>query len=600
MAKRVELPDEDKRKLSKENFKKLLGVFQFMLPYKVYFIIGMLALFLSSSIVMIFPYITGKLVDTAVGENNWLVNGIDQIAMVMVLILVVQSTLSFARVYLFAQVSENSMADIRKALFSKLLHMHLEFFDKRRVGELISRITNDVAFLKETFSTTLAEFFRQITIFIIGVGIIFWESAQLTLLMLSVFPVLIIVALIFGRFIRRLSTKTQDSLADANVIVEESLQAVNIVKSFTNEDFEEKRYARNLVDVVKLALKTAVYRGVFFSFIIFGLFGAIVLVLWYGAGMVAEGSLSIGDLTSFIIYTMFIGASVGGLGEMYSQIQKAVGASERVLEILEEDQEASAGAKENNSLECDGHIEFNNVTFSYPTRKEIEVLKGIDLRISSGSKIALVGHSGAGKSTIIQLLLRFYDTDSGTITLDGKNINDIDLKSYRHNVGMVPQEVILFGGTIRDNIAYGRPDASMDEIIDASKKANAFQFIESFPEGFDTLVGERGIKLSGGQRQRIAIARALLKDPKILVLDEATSSLDAESELLVQQALDELMKNRTTIIIAHRLATIRKVDKIFVLNEGKIEEEGLHEELANKDNGIYSKLVKLQFDLSEN
>ncbi len=600
MARRVDLPEEDKRKLSRENFKKLLGVFKFMLPYKGYFAGGMIALFLSSSIVMIFPYVTGKLVDSAIGEANWLLQGIDQIALVMVAILVVQSTLSFARVYLFAKVSENSMADIRKNLFDKLLHIHLEFFDKRRIGELFSRITNDVAFLKETFSTTLAEFFRQITVFVIGVGIIFWESAQLTLLMLSVFPVLVIVAMVFGRFIKRLSKKTQDSLADANVIVEESLQAVNIVKSFTNEDYENKRYALNLKTVVGLALKTAVYRGVFFSFIIFGLFGAIVLVLWYGAGMVSEGLLSIGDLTSFIIYTMFIGASVGSLGELYSQIQKAVGASERVLEILEEEQESAEVKNPVNINDCKGHLKFKNVSFAYPTRKEINVLEDINLQISSGSKIALVGHSGAGKSTIIQLLLRFYDPDSGMISLDGKDIREMDLKAYRHHVGMVPQEVILFGGTIKENIAYGRPGASDEEIKEAAQKANALQFIERFPEGFETLVGERGIKLSGGQRQRIAIARALLKDPRILVLDEATSSLDAESEMLVQEALDELMKNRTTIIIAHRLATIRKVDKIFVLNEGKIEEEGLHDDLAFKEGGIYSKLVKLQFDFSDN
>lgn len=598
MARKVDLPDEDKRKLNKENFRKLLGVFHFMLPYKWFFTLGMLALFLSSSFVMAFPYITGKLVDSATGDSGWLLNSIDQIALVMVAILVVQSLLSFVRVYMFAQVSENSMADIRNSLLDKLLRIEMGFFDKRRVGELISRITNDVAFLKETFSTTLAEFFRQITIFVIGVAIIFWESAQLTLVMLSVFPVLIIIAMIFGRFIKKLSTKTQDSLADANVIVEEALQAVSVVKSFTNEDYESKRYRFNLKNVIQLALKTAVYRGAFFSFIIFGLFGAIVLVLWYGAGLVSAGELSIGDLTSFIIYTMFIGASVGGLGDMYGQLQKAVGASERVLEILDEPHEGE-GESRHPGMACEGNIQFRQVKFSYPTRKEIEVLKGIDLDIASGSKVALVGHSGAGKSTIIQLLLRFYEPDSGSILLDGKPVNEMDLQDYRHHVGMVPQEVILFGGTIRENIAYGRTNANMEDIREAARKANALDFIESFPERFDTLVGERGIKLSGGQRQRIAIARALLKDPKILVLDEATSSLDAESELLVQQALDELMKNRTTIIIAHRLATIRKVDKIYVLNEGMIEEEGVHDDLAVKDGGIYSKLVKLQFDLTD-
>ena len=594
MARRIDLPDEDKRKLSGEGIKKLLGVFHFMLPYKWYFIFGMLALFMSSSFVMAFPYITGKLVDSATGESNWLLNGIDDIALVMVGILVIQSTLSFTRVYMFAQVSENSMADIRKALFSKLLHIQIEFFDKRRVGELISRITNDVAFLKETFSVTLAEFFRQITIFIIGISIILWESAELTLIMLSVFPILVIAALIFGRFIKKLSTKTQDSLADANVIVEESLQAVNVVKSFTNEAYENKRYALNLKSVVNLALKTAVFRGVFFSFVIFGLFGAIVLVLWYGAGLVSKGELSIGDLTSFIIYTMFIGASVGGLGDMYGQIQKAIGASERVLEILEEEEEISKDSEK--QFSCEGNLEFKDVTFSYPTRKEIQVLKNISLKLESGSKIALVGHSGAGKSTVIQLLLRFYDPDSGEIYLDNKDIRDLDLISFRKHIGMVPQEVILFGGTIKENIAYGKTEASDEEINQAAKKANALEFINGFPEGFETLVGERGVKLSGGQRQRIAIARALLKDPEILVLDEATSSLDAESEALVQEALDELMKNRTTIIIAHRLATIRKVDKIYVINEGEIAEQGTHQELAERSEGIYSRLVKLQFD----
>lgn len=594
MARRVDLPDEDKRKLGGEGFKKLLGVFHFMLPYKWYFTFGMLALFMSSSFVMAFPYITGKLVDSATGESNWLLKGIDEIALVMLGILVIQSTLSFTRVYMFAQVSENSMADIRKALFSKLLHIQIEFFDKRRVGELISRITNDVAFLKETFSVTLAEFFRQITIFIIGISIIFWESTELTLIMLSVFPILVIAALVFGRFIKKLSTKTQDSLADANVIVEESLQAVNVVKSFTNEAYENKRYSINLKSVVQLALKTAVYRGVFFSFVIFGLFGAIVLVLWYGAGLVSEGALSIGDLTSFIIYTMFIGASVGGLGDMYGQIQKAVGASERVLEILEEEEEISEDKSK--SFTCNGNLELKNVNFSYPTRKEIQVLKNINLKVESGSKIALVGHSGAGKSTVIQLLLRFYDPDSGEIKLDDNNIKDLDLINFRKHIGMVPQEVILFGGTIRENIAYGKPEADDAAIQEAARKANALEFIESFPEGFETLVGERGVKLSGGQRQRIAIARALLKNPEILVLDEATSSLDAESEALVQGALDELMKNRTTIIIAHRLATIRKVDKIYVLNEGEIAEQGTHNQLAERAEGIYSRLVKLQFD----
>jgi ABC-type multidrug transport system fused ATPase/permease subunit len=398
--------------------------------------------------------------------------------------------------------------------------------------------------------------------------------------------------MVFGRFIRKLSKKTQSELASANVIVEETLQSINIVKAFTSELTEVLRYRKSLDKVVKVALKSATYRGAFISFIIFAMFGGIVAVLWYGASLVQEGSMSVGDLLSFVLYTTFIGGSIAGLGDLYGQIQKAIGASERVMEILQEEEEFKIEAKE--KIHLQGAIQFENVKFSYPTRKDVQVLKNLNLSVGAGEKIALVGHSGAGKSTIIQLLMRFYPLGSGQIKVDDQNIESLSITGYRQNIGIVPQEIILFGGSIRENIAYGKPNASDEEIIAAAEKANAWLFIKDFPEGLDTLVGERGVKLSGGQRQRIAIARAILKDPKILILDEATSSLDAESENLVQQALDELMKNRTTIIIAHRLATIRKVDKIFVLKEGQISEQGSHQELLESENGTYSNLVKLQ------
>jgi len=595
MAKRRKsepLNEEEKKPLNKENFKKLTGVFQFIKPYKGYFIAGLFFLLISSTTLLGFPYVMGKLVDVAQGKTSGVFTGINRVALILIGILAVQSFFSFFRVYLFAQVSERAMADVRAKLYTKLMSLPMTFYDKSRVGELVSRITSDVSLLQDTFSITLAEFIRQVSTLIIGAGIIFYFTPKLAVFMIATFPVLVIAAMVFGKFIRKLSKKTQSELASANIIVEETLQSINIVKAFTSELLEVMRYRKSLDKVVKVALKSATFRGAFISFIIFAMFGGIVAVLWYGATLVQEGTMTVGDLLSFVLYTTFIGASIAGLGDLYGQIQKAIGASERVMEILQEAEEFKIEEKE--KIHLQGEIHFEDVKFSYPTRNDVQVLKGLNLTVGAGEKVALVGHSGAGKSTIIQLLMRFYPLASGQIKVDDQNIESLSITGYRQNIGIVPQEIILFGGSIRENIAYGKPNASDEEIIAAAEKANAWLFIKDFPEGLDTLVGERGVKLSGGQRQRIAIARAILKDPKILILDEATSSLDAESENLVQQALDELMKDRTTIIIAHRLATIRKVDKIFVLKEGQISEQGSHQELLESENGTYSNLVKLQ------
>jgi ABC-type multidrug transport system fused ATPase/permease subunit len=586
--------EEEKRPLNKENFKKLNSVFAFIKPYKGYFIAGLFFLLISSTTLLGFPYVTGKLVDVAQGTKEGIFNDINKVVFILVGILAVQSIFSFFRVYLFAQVSERSMADMRTSLFSKLMELPMTFYDKKRIGELTSRITTDIALLQDTFSVTLAEFIRQISTLIIGAAIIFYITPELSLFMVATFPILIISALIFGKFIRKLSKKTQDELATANVIVEESLQSINVVKAFTSELIEVLRYRKSMNSVVKVALKSATYRGAFISFIIFAMFGGIVAVMWYGANLVQSGEMSVGDLLSFVLYTTFIGGSIAGLGDLYGQIQKAIGASERVMEILGEESEQEIGNTSIQKIHIKGDIEFNNIDFSYPTRKDISVLNELSFKVKAGEKVALVGHSGAGKSTIIQLLLRFYILDKGEIKVDGENINAYNLSSFRQNIGIVPQEIILFGGSIKENIAYGKPDATNDEILEAAKKANAWLFIKDFPEKMETLVGERGVKLSGGQRQRIAIARAILKNPSILILDEATSSLDAESENYVKEALDELMKDRTTIIIAHRLATIRKVDKIYVLKDGQITEAGTHDELLATENGTYNNLIKLQ------
>jgi ATP-binding cassette subfamily B protein len=588
--------DKDKKKITTQGLRKALQVFRYIGPYKYTFAAGFFFLIISGLTSMVFPFITGKLVDSAVG--NLAGFNRNQMALALIGVLLVQGVFSFSRIQLFAKVSENAMRDIRTQLYEKMVFLPISFFEQRRVGELTSRLTNDISQLQDVLSFTLAEFIRQITTLVIGVAVIIMISPKLTLVMISSFPFMILAAILFGKFIRKLSKAASDELAKANVVAEETLQAIHVVKAFTNEAFEVSRYGNALQKVVIQALKAAKFRGVFISFVIFAIFGGIVLVLWYGLGLVGSGAMTIGDLVSFIIYTTFIGGAAGGMGDLYGQLQKTVGASERVMEILD-DPETEQTKPLDKPWKVAGAISFSDLHFSYPTRRELPILKGINLHIEPGQKIALVGHSGAGKSTVVQLLMRYYKPDSGQVLIDGQSSDQIDMKAWRSNIAVVPQEVILFGGTIKENIAYGNPNSSDDAIRLAAKKANALEFIDSFPEGMETVVGERGIKLSGGQRQRVAIARAILKDPAILVLDEATSSLDAASETLVQEALNLLMENRTTIIIAHRLATVRQVDTIYVIEGGKIIEQGTHQELLQKQDGLYANLIRLQFDMVE-
>lgn len=592
MAKRrkEKLNEEDKRRLNKTGLRKLIGIFRFMLPYKGLFLLGLLALALSSLILLAFPRLAGELLDVASGKAKYF-DSINQVAIALIAILFVQSIFSFIRVYTFSIVSEKGMAAVREAVYRKVIWMPMHFFDSRRVGEVMSRLTADTGTLQETFSFVLAELLRQVLTLVFGIAIIFYLAPTLTAFMLITIPVLVIAALVFGKYIRKLSRKTQDKLAAANVVVEESLHSISMVKAFTNERFELDRYTRAVREVVQVAIQSSRYRGLFISFVIFALFGGIVAVGWYGASLVQSNALTVGELFSFIFYTSFIGFSIAGLGDIYTQLQRSIGASERVLEILELPDESSADA---GVIRLRGEIAYNGISFSYPGRREYPVLSDLSFCIRPGEKVALVGKSGAGKSTIINLLLRFYAPDAGTITVDGQPVGNFDLTAYRRNLGVVPQEVLLFGGTIGENIAYGKADATPEEIRLAARQANALEFIDGFPEKFNTLVGDRGIKLSGGQRQRIAIARAILKDPAILILDEATSSLDAHSEALVQEALEKLMEGRTSIIIAHRLSTIKKVDRIFVIHQGTLAEMGSHAELSCLDRGLYNDLLQLQ------
>ena len=587
-------PEPVKKKITKDALKRMLRLFGFVKPQKYTFILGLFILTLTSLTSLVFPMLIGNMVDMAKTST---LKDINKIGFVLVGLFMVNAVLSYYRIYLFAVVTQKTLALLRQTTYNHLIQLPMAFFSGRRVGELNSRISADISMLQETFTDTIAQFLRQVIIIIGGVTILSFISPQLTLFMLAIVPVVAVIARFFGTYIRKMSKEAQTSVADSNTIVEETLQAITNVKSFANEAFEMLRYKRKTDEVIEVSLKGARWRGLFISFIFMAMFGSVVGVIWYGVYLVNIGAgITVGDLFKFVLYTVFIAGSISGMADFYSQIQKAVGATENLLDILEETPEKLNAYETGNKPINLGEVIFEEVSFNYPSRKNVEVLKNISFRVAKGQKIALVGPSGAGKTTIGALMFRFYEPSTGQILIDGKPASSYNLTAYRNRMALVPQEVILFGGSIRENIEYGKPGASEAEIIQAAKQANAFNFIEGFPEKFETVVGDRGVQLSGGQRQRIAIARAILKDPDILILDEATSSLDTESERLVQEALETLMKNRTSIIIAHRLTTIRDADKILVIDGGEVKETGTHDELMILENGIYRNLNTRQVE----
>jgi len=624
-----ETAEQPKKKiLSRKEIVDALRIYRFILPYKWHFILGMVFLVITSSIVSVIPGGFGNLINAASPAKDAVEkiaeiiksnatsdvklteiqaqviafkSGINpeklkEIGVLLGAILLIQAILSFFRIYLFEYVSQNAMAAIRRALYEKIITLPIQFFEENRVGNLTSRISSDVSQLQDALSNQLAFFVRQLVLPIVCIPILFTVSAKLAFIILAILPVLVISAVLFGRFIRSISRKAQDKLAESNTIVEETFQSADMVKAFTNEAYETRRYGVINKAVAAIGMEAAKYRAGFVSFIIFAMFGTIVFIVYAGLSEVAANHIQMGGLIQFFILTIFIGSSLAGLSESYTVLQKTIGASERVNEILGEDSETKV-ADEDLTEPIKGTVEFKNVSFAYPSRKDIQLFNSLSFKVDSGQKIALVGPSGSGKSTIIKLLSALYPFQEGEILVDGKDIRKYNVTSLRKNFGTVPQDVVLFGGTIRENIAYGKPSATDAEILEAARKAYSLEFINSFPEGLDTVVGERGVKLSGGQKQRIAIARAILRDPKILILDEATSALDSESERLVKKALDELMKNRTTFIIAHRLSTIREADVILVINKGKIVEQGTHMELSVVEQGLYSNLLKLQYEL---
>jgi ABC-type multidrug transport system fused ATPase/permease subunit len=606
---------EEKKKISQESFRRAMGIFQYLRPYSFLFGIGILLLVISGLLVIVITALLGQLISPEIGADlaggsmmnrmvdqlefsrNWGTTG--QVLTALVILLIIQGVFSFFRVYIFSYVTENAMLALRKDTFSTIIRMPMQFFHERRVGDLSSRLSSDITTIQETLTVTMAEFIRQSVIIVFGVGWLVSYSYKLTLVMLCSLPVIIVVMVLFGRFIRKLGKNTQDKVAESSVIVNESLTGIVNVKSFANEFFEATRFGNSIKTIRDIAMKSAVWRGMFGTFIIIFLFGALGLVMGVGAHLQETGEIGKDVLGRFVFITGLVAGSIGGLAAQMGTLQRSIGVIENVMEILSYKTENIRLRESEAHKSLQGAIEFRNVEFAYATRQDIQVLNKVSFRVKPGEQVALVGASGSGKSTIAALIQQFYLPSQGEILFDGKPSASFDLSELRSSMAFVPQEVILFGGTIRENIAYGKISASEDEIREAARKANALEFIEGFPDKMNTVVGERGIQLSGGQRQRIAIARAVLRNPSILILDEATSSLDSESERQVQDALDKLMKGRTSVVIAHRLSTIRNANKILVLDQGTIREEGTHDQLI-AESGIYKRLNELQFEHERN
>ena len=611
MAKKQKATEDlPKAKLSAQNFKKSFRLFQYLGNSKWIFVIGMFFVLATAIVGLYFPIMAGKMFgylgQTTMAPDIFK-DTVSGTGIELLILLIVQGIVSFGRVYTFSIVTENILKGLRIDTFKKLVRLPMSFFSKNQVADLSSRLATDINVISEAFTVSIAEVIRQS---IVGVGglilLVTYTGWDVAKWFLAIIPPITFIAIIYGRKIRKYSKNFQDKISESSIIVSEALTGITSVKAFTNEQLEISKYDKVTTDIRKNGVVYGVMRGAFFAFIIMCVFGSIFFILYQmllllnQIGPDGKPLLLPENFGIFMMLSLFVAASLGGLPEQLASIQRALGATDRVFEIIDETHEEINLAHKNNLNQhrLEGDLEFKNIQFTYPTRPDFQVLKNISFSAKAGETIALVGSSGSGKSTLASLALRFYEPNSGQYIIDGKLSSDYELTELRDQMAIVPQDVLLFGGTIRENILYGKPSATDNEIIEAAKQANAYDFIMSFPDKFETMVGDRGIQLSGGQRQRVAIARAVLKNPSILILDEATSSLDSESERLVQEALDKLMVGRTSIVIAHRLSTIRNADKIVVLQKGEVLESGTHQELITNENGLYYKLSKMQYELS--
>jgi subfamily B ATP-binding cassette protein MsbA len=576
---------------SRRDFRHLSRLLAYTRPYRLGLLLAGISSLISTGFFLAFPQLVSRMLDTSIFEQGNLAQ-IDRYTLLLVLVFAGQAVFSGLQNYLFARSGEGVVADLRRHLFSHLLSLSPRFFENHKTGDITSRLTSDVATVQGVVSTALVQLFTTPLMFAATLTILFWTNWKLSSFILAVVPVVILVAIVLGRMIRRLSKAYQDKVAEANARAEESISGIRVVQSFTAEKLEAERYSQLIGESYRTALRRALVSSGLSGVVFFTIFSALGLIFWYGGRLVSLGEITPGQLVSFILYAFNVAASVGTLAGIWSQVQSALGASSRIFELLDTPSDLKEPENPYPLVAVRGEVRLEDVHFAYDERGEI--LRGVNLTALPGQVVALVGPSGAGKSTLIALIPRFYDVTRGRITLDGVDIRQLRLVDLRRQIALVPQETLLFSGSIEENIRYGNPLASQAEVIEAAKAANAHEFISAFPQGYQTLVGERGVKLSGGQRQRIAIARALLKNPRILILDEATSSLDSESEALVQEALDKLMQGRTTFVIAHRLSTVRNADQIVVLDKGQIVQQGTHEELLAQG-GLYRDLYELQF-----